>query len=386
MARLRIRIELNGGGGVPLHKLTSVVHEAQNFLNMLAEDVHIEPARGEWLGFDFDHQSLSFTAEFIGAVTPAQIQAFYAAFDGTTALRRATVSQFARITDAIGEDELIGFGRYQSERDSEPTEWRSLSRRDARRIAEEIQVLAGATGDQNSHLPVSDTGASMFGPERDGDLGLAARLARVERKVDEHSTYIRDLRSQSVATEENFRNLLTGMEGFCDQAASQIQKISSAAPPGHDHRSWILAGAGGLLAAVILVASTHLWPERSAEPLIPKTNVTRTAPEPAREPIAAPTPEPTPVPRPQPMRIEMDASEPTWVAMTDSAGNHLYSGLLSPGVPRTIEVDHDAKLRTGNAGGLLVKLNGQPLGAIGPHGKVREIEFKDNAYSILTPE
>src|SRR5205823_8434021 len=85
MARLRIRIELNRGGvGVPLHKLASVVDESQKFFRMLAEDVSIDKGKGEWLGFDFDHESLNFTAEYVGHVTAEQGQAFYAAFDGTT--------------------------------------------------------------------------------------------------------------------------------------------------------------------------------------------------------------------------------------------------------------------------------------------------------------
>ena len=102
MARLRIRIELNRGGvGVPLHKLASVVEQAQKFFHMLADDVHVDQTKGEWLGFDFEHESLNFTAEFVGPVTPEQVSAFQAAFDGTTSLRRATISQFAGIADAI---------------------------------------------------------------------------------------------------------------------------------------------------------------------------------------------------------------------------------------------------------------------------------------------
>src|SRR5258708_2782852 len=116
MARLRVRVELNRGGvGVPLHKLASVVDEAQKFFHMLADDVRIEKGKGEWLGFDFDHESLNFTAEYVGPVSAEQVRAFNAAFDGTTSLRRGTIDQFARITSAIGEDELIGFGLYQGE-------------------------------------------------------------------------------------------------------------------------------------------------------------------------------------------------------------------------------------------------------------------------------
>ena len=47
MARLRIRIELNRGGvGVPLHKLASVVDEAQKFFHLLTEDVQIDQSNG----------------------------------------------------------------------------------------------------------------------------------------------------------------------------------------------------------------------------------------------------------------------------------------------------------------------------------------------------
>src|SRR5580658_5361071 len=117
MARLRVRVELSrGGAGVPLQKLASVVEEARKFFLMLGEDVAVDQTRGEWLGFDFDHEALHFTAEYVGPVTAEQVTAFYAAFDGTTSLRRATIAQFAHITDAIGEDELIGFGLFEAGR------------------------------------------------------------------------------------------------------------------------------------------------------------------------------------------------------------------------------------------------------------------------------
>src|SRR5262249_44567889 len=123
--------------------------------HMLADDVHVDQSRGEWLGFDFDHEALNFTAEFVGPVTPEQVSAFHAAFDGTTSLRRATIAQFAQITGSIGEDEIIGFGLYLGDQGDEPAEWRCLSRRDALRIGEEIRLLANASGehDQDTRLP-----------------------------------------------------------------------------------------------------------------------------------------------------------------------------------------------------------------------------------------
>ena len=149
MARLRVRIELNRRmAGVPLDKMASVVEETRKFFFLLAEDVHIEAERGEWLASDFDAESLNFTAEYGGPVSPEQVQAFGAAFSGATSLRRVTIAQFTRIADFLGEDELVGFGLYQSDQENEPTEWRCLSKRDAMRFGQEIKMLAEAAGEQ----------------------------------------------------------------------------------------------------------------------------------------------------------------------------------------------------------------------------------------------
>src|SRR5580658_2121828 len=151
MARLRVRLELNRRtAGVPLDKLASVVEETRKFFHLLAEDVHIEAERGEWMASDFDTESLNFTAEYSGAVTTEQVHAFGAAFAGATSLRRATIAQFTRIADFLGEDELVGFGLFQSDGETEPSEWRCLSKRDAQRFGQEIHMLAQAAGESKS--------------------------------------------------------------------------------------------------------------------------------------------------------------------------------------------------------------------------------------------
>src|SRR5277367_2807061 len=139
MARLRVRIELNRRmAGVPLDKMASVIEETRKFFFLLAEDVHIESERGEWLASDFD-----------------------ADFSGATSLRRVTIAQFTRIADFLGEDELVGFGLYQSDQETEPTEWRCLSKRDAMRFGDEIKLLAQAAGEQlpETQLPAVINGS-----------------------------------------------------------------------------------------------------------------------------------------------------------------------------------------------------------------------------------
>jgi len=537
MSRLRVRVELNRGGvGVPLHKLASVVHEAQRFFDMLAEDVHISTEGGEWLGFDFDNESLNFTAEFVGPVSQDQIQAFYAAFDGTTSLRRATIAQFTQITEAIGEDELIGFGMYQSDQEPEPAEWRCLSRRDALRIAEEMHLLNGVAGEepQATHLPSaieSSVGAKLFKdrsqrgvplPDRLPDLvreiesTLSKRITRIEDNMEMNTHAIRDLRESSVATEESFKGLLNAVENFCGQATKQLERLSppvpapaeipkaiAAAPvvdapvsavvetpavvtataqaaeatipqataaiatpqaaevsvmpqaatapvssqgptttampkaataatpaaaattattpvaidarrPGRGVRALMVAAA----AVVILVTAGLLWwprPSDAGQSLVrgnPSSVIASSgpasagniapAPKTESEKAASVPPAPSTMSKPassvaQPtaaatdasadsMQVEIQAQEPAWVMITDKDGKILIARTLQPNETRTIEVGDDALLRTGNAGGLHVRLNGKDLGHLGPVGKIRDVQFKSGAGKVLTPD
>jgi len=86
------------------------------------------------------------------------------------------------------------------------------------------------------------------------------------------------------------------------------------------------------------------------------------------------------------MQVEIQAQEPAWVMITDKDGKILIARTLQPNETRTIEVGDDALLRTGNAGGLHVRLNGKDLGHLGPVGKIRDVQFKSGAGKVLTPD
>ncbi len=299
MSRLRIRIELNRGGvGVPLHKLASVVEEAQRFFHMLTEDVQIDQSRGEWLGFDFGNESLNFTAEFVGPVTADQVAAFHAAFDGVTSLRRATISQFARITDAIEQDELIGFGLYLSDDGSEPTEWRCLSRRDALRITEEIQMLIAASdeAEMESRLPAvtaTGAGARLFSDRRERgqeaakwaayvrevEANVDRRITRVEQALEGQSGLIEDLHVKSSSTEDSVRKLLTAVEGFCTQTTRQLEAIAA---PSAIAATAIAATAIAAPTPVVVTAEAAAAEARAASPVVEAA--------PAAEPVIAGAP------------------------------------------------------------------------------------------------
>ncbi len=495
MARLRIRIELNRGGvGVPLHKLASVVDEAQKFFYLLTEDVQIDQSRGEWLGFDFGNESLNFTAEFVGPVTAEQVAAFHAAFDGTTSLRRATISQFARITDAIEQDELIGFGLYLSEEGSDPTEWRCLSRRDALRITEEIQLLIAASGDaeRESHLPAVATtgaGARVFSDRRERGLEAAKwaayvreveanvdrRITRVEQALEGQSGLIEDLHSKSASTEDSVRKLLTAVEGFCAQTTRQLEAISApavAAPalaeampeaPVADYQpaaepvivqapiaetiqkpesspmkppqkpllqtwtspaqtapkvqpsrlvttaefgwaqklDWRLAGGAGLVVLGAVIIGAWAWQNLFSEPSVQRVAATSapviSAPAPAAQsqppaPLSQ-TPESQNAAKPAApaaasavQHVALQASELTWVSARDAAGKQILARVFQNGDTQTLDLPDGAIVRVGNAGGLSILLNGNSIGAIGKHGEVREVVFRNGAYKIVVAD
>ncbi len=252
MARLRVRLELNRrSAGVPLDKLASVVEETRKFFHLLAEDVHIDAEHAEWVASDFDPESLNFTAEYSGAVTVEQVRAFGAAFAGATSLRRATIAQFTRIADFLGEDELVGFGLYQSDAEPEPSEWRCLSKRDAQRFGQEIQLLAQAAGESlpETSLPAvmngSVAGRRLFKDRREREA-LAADPAKLIREVESNLSRRIDLLEGEVASQgrkmkerreigpasdaadERFKQLLSAMETFWAQAPRQMPLLLAA--------------------------------------------------------------------------------------------------------------------------------------------------------------
>jgi hypothetical protein len=252
MARLRVRIELNRRmTGVPLGKMASVVEETHKFFHLLSEDVHIEADRGEWLASDFDAESLNFTAEYGGPVSTEQVRAFGAAFGGATSLRRATIAQFTRIANFLGEDELVGFGLYQSDQETEPGEWRCLSKRDAMRFGEEIKLLTTVTGErvQEAQLPAvmngSVAGRRLFKDRRERDIlaadpaklvrevesNLSRRIGLLEGEVAEQSRRVQQISAHPDIVEERFQKLLSAMETFWAQAPRQLPQLPAPEAP-----------------------------------------------------------------------------------------------------------------------------------------------------------
>jgi cytoskeleton protein RodZ len=127
----------------------------------------------------------------------------------------------------------------------------------------------------------------------------------------------------------------------------------------------------------------------TADPGATATSATQDAsatPPPGQTPSGAPTPQPPAAEAPQPtvfgsgnMAVVVTASEQSWVeALSD--GRRVFAGTLEPGETRTFRSSQRTVLTMGNAGGLNVSWNGQPVGAVGNRGQVRVFEFTPERF------
>ncbi len=83
------------------------------------------------------------------------------------------------------------------------------------------------------------------------------------------------------------------------------------------------------------------------------------------------------------VELALTATEETWLSI-DSDGAPVFSGLLEANQTKTIEGKESAKMRVGNAAGLQVRLNGEPLGPLGAHGQVREMVFTGDKFRFVS--
>jgi cytoskeleton protein RodZ len=92
---------------------------------------------------------------------------------------------------------------------------------------------------------------------------------------------------------------------------------------------------------------------------------------------------PPPAPNPNaPVRIEITATEPVWIlARTD--GKFAFTGTMDANTQRTVDASKEIILRLGNAGGVTITLNGQPVPPLGPKGQPRTIQFTSGGFHIV---
>jgi hypothetical protein len=74
------------------------------------------------------------------------------------------------------------------------------------------------------------------------------------------------------------------------------------------------------------------------------------------------------------MRVLFAASEPVWLSIK-SDGIATYSGTLEGLQSKEFDASSKMTVLVGNAGGLTISLNGNPVALRGAHGEVRSLEL-----------
>lgn len=85
-----------------------------------------------------------------------------------------------------------------------------------------------------------------------------------------------------------------------------------------------------------------------------------------------------------PVRVAVTADDVVWVS-AKADGKFTFSGTMAANQTRTFDANDTVTLRLGNAGGVTIKLNGQPIGAVGPKGQVRTVQFTSGGFQIVVP-
>jgi cytoskeleton protein RodZ len=80
--------------------------------------------------------------------------------------------------------------------------------------------------------------------------------------------------------------------------------------------------------------------------------------------------------------LDIAATEPTWFQVW-SDGKSVFSGVLNSGESKTFAAKDGARMKVGNAGGIEVKFNGKPIGAIGTRGQIRTVVFTPAGAEVV---
>jgi cytoskeleton protein RodZ len=83
-----------------------------------------------------------------------------------------------------------------------------------------------------------------------------------------------------------------------------------------------------------------------------------------------------------PVQVAVTADIPVWVLATTD-GKFSFSGTIEKNQTRILAGNSNVRLRLGNAGAVSITLNGKPVGAVGPKGQVRTVQFTSGGFQIV---
>ena len=189
-----------------------------------------------------------------------------------------------------------------------------------------------------------------------------------------------------------------------DTVPASAQPVNSFVPfessePGSNSLTaagiWVilaLAGCGGVYYFVRgYQAGTSFKPAPAAVERAKAPEKTAVAPPQQEQPASQPAPAsqinpdaPAAVPLGSgTLQVVLNASEEAWVSVTVD-GKQVFTGVLRPNDRREINAAEKVKVVTGNAGGLVISLNGKDLNTFGPRGQVRTVELTRAGAQVVS--
>ena len=181
--------------------------------------------------------------------------------------------------------------------------------------------------------------------------------------------------------------------------------------------SWLKAGVL-LVVLMVICSGVYYWwwqkprhqvlahetpPPAKTIPAAPAAPPPSRTPSPVSPPSEAPIANPAsaePAPAPPPaaasaipvvatnpnatVHVGIVADEAVWVR-ADVNGKLEFAGVLQAHETRNIDGEGEVTLRLGNAGGATLTWNGKPVGAVGPKGQIRTVQFTSGGFQILSP-
>ena len=89
-----------------------------------------------------------------------------------------------------------------------------------------------------------------------------------------------------------------------------------------------------------------------------------------------------PAPAQAALRAAFTATERVWVSIK-SDGARAFSGTMEARESKQFDADRKISVLVGNAGGLQIKLNGKPVGSIGPPGQIQLLVLTSRGAHIV---
>ena len=83
-----------------------------------------------------------------------------------------------------------------------------------------------------------------------------------------------------------------------------------------------------------------------------------------------------------PIELQVEVVETVWI-LASADGERVFEGIFQPGQTKPIYAREEVMLRVGNAGGVVLALNGEPLPPVGPRGHVRRVMVTTEGMQII---